>query len=310
MVFGSHLYGTNTEDSDTDYKGIFLPSAEDILLQQVPKSINTSTGNDKSKNSVNDIDEEMYSLNHFIHLACQGETVALDMLHAPDEMVVSSSPLWDYLVTHRHLFYTKNLKSFVGYCRKQAAKYGIKGSRLADAQKVIDYLRSTSVSHMKWIWDRLPEGEHIHFHNDCSPRMYEVCGKKIQETVQIDYATDILENFITQYGHRAELAAKNEGIDWKAISHALRAAIQVQEILESGTITFPLPERRILREIKEGKLDYLSVVAPMLEEWMDRVEQLSEESNYPEQVDRKVWDRWLCTVLSNQIVWDCYNESI
>lgn len=32
MKFGSHLYGTNTEDSDVDYKGVFLPSKKEILL--------------------------------------------------------------------------------------------------------------------------------------------------------------------------------------------------------------------------------------------------------------------------------------
>jgi predicted nucleotidyltransferase len=37
-VFGSHLYGTSTEQSDRDYKGIFLPSAQDILLGRIPKT--------------------------------------------------------------------------------------------------------------------------------------------------------------------------------------------------------------------------------------------------------------------------------
>lgn len=31
MVFGSFLYGTDTPESDKDYKGVFLPSWEEIL---------------------------------------------------------------------------------------------------------------------------------------------------------------------------------------------------------------------------------------------------------------------------------------
>ena len=40
MKFGSHLYGTDTENSDVDYKGVFLPSKEDILLGRIQKSYN------------------------------------------------------------------------------------------------------------------------------------------------------------------------------------------------------------------------------------------------------------------------------
>jgi predicted nucleotidyltransferase len=43
MVFGSHLYGTNSETSDRDYKGVFMPTREQILLQRIPHSINEST---------------------------------------------------------------------------------------------------------------------------------------------------------------------------------------------------------------------------------------------------------------------------
>lgn len=31
MVFGAHLYGTATPESDLDYKGIFLPAKEELL---------------------------------------------------------------------------------------------------------------------------------------------------------------------------------------------------------------------------------------------------------------------------------------
>lgn len=78
---------------------------------------------------VDDVDVEIYSLHYFIHLACQGETVALDMLHAPDEMIEVSSPLWEEIVKLRDRFYTKNLRAFIGYARRQAAKYGINGTR-------------------------------------------------------------------------------------------------------------------------------------------------------------------------------------
>jgi hypothetical protein len=39
MKHGSHLYGTNTPLSDLDIKGIFLPTIEQIFLNNIPKHI-------------------------------------------------------------------------------------------------------------------------------------------------------------------------------------------------------------------------------------------------------------------------------
>jgi predicted nucleotidyltransferase len=39
MRFGSHLYGTDTPDSDVDLKGVYLPEARDILLQRIVPSV-------------------------------------------------------------------------------------------------------------------------------------------------------------------------------------------------------------------------------------------------------------------------------
>ncbi len=143
MVFGSHLYGTNTPESDMDYKGVFLPSKEEILLGKIPKSytINTKKGSN-TKNSAEDTDIEIYSLHYFIKLACEGQTVALDMLHAPDDMLIEVDSYWWDIIRHRDKFYTKNLKAFVGYARRQAAKYGLASGRLGNIQQVIKALET------------------------------------------------------------------------------------------------------------------------------------------------------------------------
>ena len=71
------------------------------------------------------------------------------------------------------------------------------------------------------------------------------CGKQSQESAAIGHDAPIIEKFCEEYGKRARLAAENRDIDWKAISHALRAAFQIKEILTAGTITFPLKEARL-----------------------------------------------------------------
>ena len=107
----------------------------------------------------------------------------------------------------------------------------------------------------------------------------------------------MLQNYLNEYVARAKHAQANEGIDWKALSHAFRAAFQVQHILEDGGYTYPLPETEFLIAVKAGQLPYTTVVGPALDELITHLEQLSAQSNYPETVDRAYWDAWLVTTL-------------
>ena len=304
MKFGSHLYGTATSNSDVDYKGVFLPSKTEVLLGRIPKCLNYSSGNSTAKNTPDDVDIEIYSLHYFISLACEGQTVALDMLHAPDSVIETGSEIWSRIVSERQRFYTKNLKSFINYARRQASKYGIKGSRLNAVAEVLNLLKSeVSVKKLRSVWDKLPQMEHCYV-AETDPngmRQYQVCGKLFQESAEIGYIIPILEKFYDDYGARAKEAAENKNIDWKAISHALRAAFQVKEIFIQRTITFPLKTAPFLLQVKEGKLDYLTEVVPVLESLMTEVEELASTSNLPEKVDTSYWDRFISSTLEREL---------
>lgn len=304
MKFGSHLYGTATAHSDVDYKGVFLPTREEVLLGKIPKCHNYTSGAEGTKNTKDDIDIELYSLHYFIKLACDGQTVAMDMLHAPQDMLIESSPIWKAIVENREKFYTKNLKSFINYARRQASKYGIKGSRLSVVRTVLDLLEKEDPSKkMREIWDELPELEHC-YHVAPNPdgmKQYQVCGKYFQESAAIGYVIPVLQKFCNDYGGRARQASENKNIDWKAVSHALRSAYQTKEILTCKSITFPLKEAELLREVKEGKMDYMTEVVPLLESLMDEVEELVMQSSLPEKVDKKFWDDFICNTLEKEL---------
>lgn len=302
MIFGSHLYGTNTPESDSDYKGVFLPSKRDVFLGEIKKSIPENTKKDcTAKNTCNDIDTEMYSLHYFLKMGCNGETAVLDMVHAPSNMIISNSMIWQEIVKERHRFYTKNLTALIGYARRQASKYGVKGSRLNDAKTVLNFCKGIEFGEVKLksVWDSLPSGEHIFIHKatpkNNNLRMYEVCGRKISESCSISQLQDIIGKFYKAYGERARKAASDEGVDWKAVSHALRAAYQIKQILTENTITFPLERAELLREIKTGKWRFKHV-QEILEALMVEVEELSKASTLPEKVDKEYWDNFLIDV--------------
>lgn len=298
MTFGSHLYGTASPTSDKDFKGVYLPSLDDLLLNRFPKSFNENTKHNSSeKNTASDTDKETYSLHYFMELAKKGETVALDMLHAPPSAWLKTSWQWEYLVARRHFFYTKNLSSLVGYARKQASKYGVKGSRLADAKLVHNVLMNHRQDRVHEIMHLLPVTEH------CGPMphegsvVYNVCGRKLTPNAVSFHYLPMLENFIKEYGERAKQAESNEGVDWKAVSHAFRAAYQVKGILKDGGFSYPLPETEFLRAVKSGSLNFKTDVGPKLDALMDEVDALSKASKLPEKVDESLVDSLMLYLL-------------
>ena len=142
IKFGSHLYGTSTPASDIDIKSVYVPCARDIALQRVKGSI--SNKRDKyegEKNFAGELDEESYSLQRFLDLAAEGQTVALDVLFAPEwAMIGPPAPEWIAIMKNRNRLLTRKSAAFVGYCRQQANKYGIKGSRVAAAREALKLL--------------------------------------------------------------------------------------------------------------------------------------------------------------------------
>ena len=85
------------------------------------------------------------------------------------------------------------------------------------------------------------------------------------------------------------------------MSHALRAAIQVKQIVTQNTITFPLKEAPFLLQVKEGKLDYMAEVAPVLESLMEEVEELVSKSELPEKADVAYWNKFICDTVESKL---------
>jgi predicted nucleotidyltransferase len=311
---GSHLYGTNTPASDLDYKGVYLPTFDQVIRGDFKDEIDLSTNKSSTKNTKDDVDEQYISLQKFLKMAYSGETIALDMLHANGECTLVTSPEWEFIQANRSKFYTQSMKSFLGYCKRQAAKYGIKGSRIDVIEQVKNYLLTVQKRHgesVKLNQDPLTmmglEGialantktGHVqvvdHFYkNDkrVDKVMLVVCESKYEFTMKVSDVIISLDKKLKGYGNRAQLARENNGVDWKAISHAFRAGYQLQEIYTTGDLVFPLAEREFVLAIKQGKLPFNDVQV-QLEELIESVEKLAFASTFPEQADREFFEKYL-----------------
>lgn len=317
IKFGSHLYGTSTPESDLDIKGVYIPCAEDILLQRVSPMISESREKAfKEKNTSKDVDREYYSLHRYLELLAQGQTVALDMLFAPEwAMMETPSPVWGEVQTLASQLITKGATAFVRYCRQQANKYGIKGSRVAAARLALDVLKQGEAVHgsnekLNLLYDDLnalvKENEFINFIEGTQPNgdpayYLEVCNKKTPMTASIKTARGITQQLMDDYGQRALAAERNESVDWKALSHAIRVGYEAIELFETGRITFPRPEASHLLAIKQGQLDY-QMIADEIENLLKKVEVAAESSNLPETADMALIDDFVAKQYRKQVM--------
>ena len=270
--FGAHLYGLDTPESDKDYRGVFLPNADLLLLEKNVDEISSSTGDQHSKNTSADVYIKLYSIHKYIKLASQGEIGALDLLYS---FFNNSIEKWEdehrvfrQLVNNRNmLINAKSMKAFYGYAISQAKKYGIKGSRFGVLKDIKSYLNSFSDELLKlyrledkvgtilkcykdpsycFETTRIDKGTGL----DC--RFLCVCGTMHSyKTPLLEFKKRIIQAE-AKYGERV----RNTEIDWKALSHAVRALDECIEFLNEGKIYFPLKNKEHILDIKFGRISY------------------------------------------------------
>jgi hypothetical protein len=302
VQFGSHLYGTNTPLSDLDYKSVHIPSCSDIVMQTVADSYKQPARRkvEGEHNNPDDVDDESFALHRFFELCVKGETLALDMLFAPEESRLKSSPIWTEIVNNRHRLISKRSSAFVGYCRTQANKYGIKGSRVKEAQVAYEFFSALEREYgtTSKVGDHIGALERIitgSIHTGLypvdemqkpveSPTHFECCDKQVPLQSSVKVAREIYERVYNGYGDRAKKAQDNEGIDWKALSHAIRVGDEAIELLTQHKITFPLLNREYVRSVKLGNRPFKEV-AECIEALLIRVEEASAKSDLPDKPD-------------------------
>lgn len=316
LQFGSHVYGTNIETSDTDYKGIYLPPISSCVLGNINHSITFNTKHDfNKKNNKSDIDFEIYSLQKYISLLIEGQTVAIDMLFTPKKFYVEfdkKSKLWEVwneIINNKIRLLPSGTSSFAGYCKTQAAKYGLKGSRIAAVKKTIhlseqlhqedkisvhldkfNMLVGSSDEVEKLLSaDGTPLIRFVDISNNktgLTDKYLEICNRKFSINIKIKQLTEKLKEINEDYGQRARLAENNKNVDWKALMHAVRVCFEAKELLLTANVTFPRPEKELLLKIRRGNLPYKEV-ASLIEEGLKELDEVKFKSVLPTVADKK-----------------------
>lgn len=108
---GSHAYGTNIECSDEDFKGVYIQSPQDILINGYQEQVNISK------------DETYYEIKRFIELCCKSNPTMIELLYSPEDCIIYKHPIFDLILTERDNFLSKSCRlSFGNYAINQITK--------------------------------------------------------------------------------------------------------------------------------------------------------------------------------------------
>lgn len=120
---GSHAYGTATENSDHDYRGIFIPPPEHYFGVNKTKEYNTPSQQNTYKNNKDDIDVILTPIAMFVQNAMNGHPNNIELLFLKSEEHLHLNKYGKQLIDLRQHFLSKKIGDrFYGYAKSQKLK--------------------------------------------------------------------------------------------------------------------------------------------------------------------------------------------
>lgn len=219
---GSRSYGTHTEKSDYDYKGVLIPPMGEVLspftnFEQVEWKGDGFTGRVSEIAGKAEHDEEgtIYGLRKFIKLAASCNPNIIESLYTNEDHLLMVTEEGRMLRENRELFLSQNAaKTFVGYALSQLKRIN---------------------THKKWIDNPPKPGD----------------GKAYKQyRIWVDNRNPA----------RAAIEAAH-GYDCKHAMHLVRLLRMGREVLTEGEVRVYRPDREELLAIRNGAWTYDEVIA-------------------------------------------------
>jgi hypothetical protein len=215
LRFGSHVYGTNVAESDTDFRSVHIPDARDILLQRAEPFVDLGTKQDPSKpNSPQDVDHISYALQRYLELLLDGQADALTMLFAPDRSLVESSHEWEQLRQRKSYWLSTKISGIKRFCIGKLNKYAIFGGRIEVVEAAVDFLAKLIDAHgaqktLDDVWadiELFVDGQgstYMQVVEVNSQKLLDVCDKKAQSQSSLRTAHGTFKGLHESYLRRA-----------------------------------------------------------------------------------------------------------
>lgn len=141
VLAGSRLYGTDSDSSDYDYRGVYFEKPEELLGLQ-----RAVTSKDKEER-----DTTYYPLRKFFELCLKGNPNIMDILFST--AIIQSSSEWERIINAKELFLSKMVLHSLYGCMHEHEK---------GLQKEFNYKKASEVVRLLFTIKKLGETGQLH----------------------------------------------------------------------------------------------------------------------------------------------------
>lgn len=330
-VVGSNLYGTNTEASDVDMGGVFIPSEE--YFYGFLNNIYLRDYEDKEK------DTTFYDICSFMKMLLANNPSIIEYLFIPESFWKHHTKEWlEILRIKKHIVSKSCTESFIGYAHEQLKrikrhrkwllnppkeqptreKYGLPDNRSLVPKDQIGAFNKLLSLYLKQIGEFHELREQLEKMEETVAFIALTQNLKVPDSKAIKTLIPVSDNFLealerekaymnamrewesyqnwkkNRHPARAKLEEKF-GYDTKHATHLYRLLSEGEEIVGTGHITFPRPDVGLLRWILNGNITYDELIS-FTNVHTNQLRERRKISPLPESPDEELVDK-LCIKL-------------
>lgn len=292
VVAGSRAYGTDTPESDYDFRGIFCANPINIRTPFFPV---------KEKSDETEEDTKYFEVANFLNLYTSCNPNIVELLWVDEADVIETSSAYEYLRSHRRdLLSKKAAFTFSGYAMSQMKRIKGHNKWINNPQPVNPPAQSDYLSLVQNFTEdkifKLNFSEYnddhrlIHYGQNIyglvaekGYQVYDQDGILNTNSEHVDIADRKHPLFIVKFNkeeykvdkerhsnywewksnrNQARSSLEEEhGYDTKHAMHLLRLLTMCEEILETGEIKVRRPDAAYLLEVRNGLLSYDELIA-------------------------------------------------
>ena len=326
---GSHAYGTDTLQSDEDFRGVFaMPNSFHTGLEHIDQL------SDEKE------DQQFFELTRFFHLLVKNNPTALELLYTPEDCIRYKHPAFDLLT--KELFLSKLCEqSFAGYAVAQIKKARGLNKKIVNpqpekrkhlrefcyvlqgqgSQPLEEWLKENKVSEADCGLVAVSHavGTYALFHDmridyrgifspkddaavlcssvpfDAKPIAWMSCNSdsfRAHCKAHREYWDWVSKRNESRYQTNA---SHGRGYDSKNMMHTLRLLDMAIEIAEEKTVHVRRPNAEWLLQVKSGVFEY-KYLLELAEQRLEQVKTSFQKSDLPEEPDF-----YLCNELLVQV---------
>lgn len=249
-LFGSHLYGTSTPESDLDLRGVCIPFKQYLLSPFKNFEQQEFPGEDKVH----------FALKKFFQLAVDCNPNIVELFFVPQDKSYVWTGDWEFILNNRDKFFSQKARfTFAGYATAQLKRIKLHRSWLLSPPKEEPTRKKYELPDAPYFGMEKTENL-IHGPIECIEEAWRDYALREKAYHDARAYWNNYQNWKQTRNPKRAVIEEKFGYDTKHGMHLYRLLTEAEELLTYGRITLPRPDAEFLLQIRNGHFSYEELI--------------------------------------------------